>query len=420
MIGAVDQFARSSTAIRGEGLLCPACANSMGRIFYKIKNVPAHSVRLVRSFDDAVTCRRGDISLAHCQSCGFIWNTAFDPSLLEYIYTDEYEATQTVSETFNKFHRTLAHKLVNRYDLKGKEVIEIGCGNGEFLQLLRELGVKGATGFDPACREARDDHLGITLVKDWYSDRYRDIPADFIMSKMVMEHVPDPGRFLKMIRSSIGKRRTMTFAMMPDMVRIMKIRAFWDIYYEHCSYFTLAALVRAFRASGFNVTDFWTDFDAQYTAVAASPEASSDYTPPESDNDLRIAQFEQDVQRVCDRWSSWIEERRARQERIVLWGGGSKGVAFLTTVGIDPAQIEFVVDVNEKKNGTFISGTGQLIVTPEFLQQYRPDHVVVMSPVYLSEISNRLSAMGLRPTLRSVEAPWADETSAVVQGFRTA
>jgi hypothetical protein len=65
-------------------------------------------------------------------------------------YSNEYNPTQSYSATFNVFHRHLAQQLIDRYDLHHKHIIEIGCGQGEFLTLLCELGENQGVGFDPA------------------------------------------------------------------------------------------------------------------------------------------------------------------------------------------------------------------------------------------------------------------------------
>nr|MBP9503044.1 hypothetical protein [Promineifilum sp.] len=83
-------------------------------------------------------------------------------------------------------------------------------------------------------------------------------------------------------------------------------------------------------------------------------------------------------------------------------GGGSKGVAFLTTLGQTLADIACAVDINPIKTGTFMAGTGQEIVAPLFLKTYRPDVVIIMNPVYREEISRDLEAMGLSPEIRTL------------------
>jgi ABC-type enterochelin transport system substrate-binding protein len=49
-------------------------------------------------------------------------------------------------------------------------------------------------------------------------------------------------------------------------------------------------------------------------------------------------------------------------------------------------QISYVVDINPRKQGMYVSGTGQEIVSPEFLKDYDPDLVLIMNPIYNEEI----------------------------------
>ena len=82
----------------------------------------------------------------------------------------------------------------------------------------------------------------------------------------------------------------------------------------------------------------------------------------------------------------------------MIWGGGSKGVAFLTTLGLEE-EVEYVVDVNPYKQGMFMPGTGHEVVGPDFLRSYRPELVVAMNPVYLGEIAGELSSLGVEAEL---------------------
>ena len=79
----------------------------------------------------------------------------------------------------------------------------------------------------------------------------------------------------------------------------------------------------------------------------------------------------------------------------MLWGGGSKAVAFLTTLGVTN-EIAYAVDINPRRSGTFLAGGGQQIVAPEFLRDYRPDVVIIMNPIYRDEIQAALADMGVR------------------------
>ena len=127
---------------------CPNCGYRKMQVFYEVSGVPVHSVLLFPTQEEAINYPKGNISLGFCPSCGFITNVAFDPTLHE--YSPRYEATQAYSPTFNSFHRKLATQLIEKYNLHHKNIIEIGCGQGEFLTLLCELGNNHGVGFDPA------------------------------------------------------------------------------------------------------------------------------------------------------------------------------------------------------------------------------------------------------------------------------
>jgi len=186
-----------------------------------------HSMLLIPTKDEAINYPKGDISLAFCRSCGFISNVAFDPQLNE--YSSRYEETQRFSPTFNVFHRNLAIHLIERYNLYNKDIIEIGCGKGDFLSLLCELGKNRGVGFDPAYVSERSQAGGkdITFIQDFYSDRYLNYQGDFICCKMTLEHIQQTADFISMVRQSIkDKSNTIVFFQVPDASRILRELAF--------------------------------------------------------------------------------------------------------------------------------------------------------------------------------------------------
>jgi hypothetical protein len=390
-------------------LVCPSCTSDKVEVFYEVADVPTNSVLLLESPAEARAVRRGDVRLGLCRACGHVYNTAFDPVLTE--YSGRYESTQAFSGTFNAFHRRLAQDMVERFDLVGKEIIEIGCGNGEFLVLLCELGGNRGVGFDPAYRPGRVTMPAgsrIDFVTDFYSERYRDRQADFVTCKMTLEHIIDTGRFVRAVRDAIGERlETMVCFQIPNGRYVLGDLAFWDVYYEHCSYFTHGSLARLFRREGFDVLDLWTDYDEQYLMIAARPAAgpSEVRLPAEDDLDGVTADVERFAAEVPARLAAWRRELRElgdARRSVVLWGGGSKGVSFLTTLGLT-SEVSAVVDINPHKWGTFMAGTGHEIVGPDALVEIRPDTVVVMNPIYLDEVRRDLASRGLEPALRAVE-----------------
>ena len=97
---------------------CPSCGSQNLYRFYEVRNVPVHSVLLMRTPSQAINYKRGDVVLGFCQSCGFITNVAFNASLQE--YSSECEESQGFSPTFSSFQYRLAQNLIERYNLRKK------------------------------------------------------------------------------------------------------------------------------------------------------------------------------------------------------------------------------------------------------------------------------------------------------------
>lgn len=387
---------------------CPSCGSAGMSVFYHLEGVPVNSVVLLPTREEALSYPQGDISLAFCQTCGFIANVAFDSRLLE--YSSRYEATQSFSPTFNAFADRLAGRLVDQYDLHGKDILEIGCGQGEFLTRLCELGGNRGVGFDPAyvgSRTESDAQDRITFVKDFYSERYANYQADFVCCKMTLEHIPDTADFVSTIRRSLGDRSdTIVFFQVPDVTRILRELAFWDVYYEHCSYFGLRSLAHLFRRCGFDVMNLAREYDDQYLMIEARPGDGTGGTGVERADDLEdltrdVEFFAANHRLKLQTWRSDIQGFTQDGRRAVLWGGGSKAVAFLTTLNLED-EIRFAVDINPYKRGTYLAGAGQEVVAPDFLKDYQPAVVIVMNPIYRDEIGQDLKSMGLTPELIAI------------------
>ena len=378
------------------------------QVFHEVRQVPVHSVLLMSTREEALSYPKRDIALGFCSSCGFISNVLFDPTVHE--YSSKYEETQGFSSTFNAFHRALAQRLIDRYNLRGKDVIEIGCGKGEFLSMLCEMGDNRGMGFDPAYIPERNQSAArekITFITDFYSEKYTRYNADFVVCKMTLEHILNTKEFIDTVRRSIGERfGTTVFFQIPDVTRVLRDIGFWDIYYEHCSYFSPGSLGRLFRSCGFDVLALGTEYDDQYLMIEARPSRGVPTPPLPEEQDLEslrtdVDHFTNGIGPTLDRWRRVIDEIRNDGKRAVIWGGGSKGVAFLTTLQISD-EIEYAVDINPYKHGTFMAGTGQQIVGPEFLRTYRPDVVIVMNPIYCKEIQQDLTKLGVEARLLPV------------------
>ena len=271
-----------------------------------------------------------------------------------------------------------------------------------------DLGDNSGIGFDPAYRPERtaaESASRIHYIPDFYSEQHSAIRADFVCCKMTLEHIPDTADFIGMVRGSLrNSPDTCVFFQVPDVLRVLEEGAFWDIYYEHCSYFTSGSLARLFARTGFDVLRVGREYGDQYLTIEARA-GEGTASPPPTGSDLEnvtalVHSFESRLPRRIAEWRRRLEGYRENGLKTVVWGAGSKGVTFLSTLNV-PGAVQYVVDINPHMWGHYMAKTGLEIVGPGILREYRPDVVIVMNPIYREEIVGELASCGLRPEVMS-------------------
>jgi SAM-dependent methyltransferase len=382
---------------------CPVCETPVDSAFFEMPAMPTVCNQL---FDDAGAARavpRGDIRLAFCAHCGFVFNRAFDPARVP--YGEHYENSLHFSPRFQSYAEALARRLIDRYAVRGRRVVEIACGNGEFLSLLCELGDNRGIGYDPsgvlerAAPGARDR---LEIRTRFFEKEDAAEPADLICCRHALEHLEEPVPFLQMIRDGLDDRAdTILYFEVPNSTWILEEFDLWDLIYEHCGYFTAPSLVHAFDRAGFDVLEVGEDFDRQFLWIEARPGDGAPGAAPDLGGLPEVVSgFARASRARVDGWRRWFGEMEDGERDVVVWGAGSKGATFVNLFR-EFRCLTRVVDVNPHKEGKFLSGSGHRIVHPDRLAEGGvPDCVIVMNPIYLDEVRTLLADRGLASECR--------------------
>ncbi len=378
---------------------CPVCASRDFFEFLHIPRVPVLCNRLWDTYEEALAAPQGEVCLVFCRVCTHIFNQAFDSSLIQ--YDPAYENSLFFSPRFQRYAESLAVALIERYDLRGKTILEIGSGTGEFLQMLCEFGDNHGLGFDPSYEPAGEQVTGrrIEFTPGLFSRAHAKRDVDFVCCRHVLEHLDAPAELLDDVLL-VGAP---VFFEVPDALYTIRDLGVWDIIYEHISYFTSLSLVEIFKRSGFDVLRIDSAFGGQFLTVEAKPEngpirSMIDDGVNRGDVETWLADFSEHYHQRLNFWGQKISKLGTGHHKTVVWGAGSKGVTFLNAL---PTRnlIEYIVDINPRKTGQYVPGTGQQVVLPEFLSEYRADCVIVMNANYQDEIQERVSQLGLTPEL---------------------
>lgn len=204
-----------------------------------------------------------------------------------------------------------------------------------------------------------------------------------------MEHIQNPFDFLKSLY--VPGANTMAFIEVPNFQWILDKRCFWDIYYEHVNYFTLQDFKRAFS----RVLKSGEFFQGQY--IYAAVDLSSMAELPWSFKEISMP-----LDFGPDR-SPWMREICQRPYKKVIWGASSKGTMVARALLERGSEVSHLVDINPKKQGLYISGTGLLVEDPKVLLGLDFFDLLVMNGNYAPEIQACLDQAGAKYRLWRID-----------------
>jgi 2-polyprenyl-3-methyl-5-hydroxy-6-metoxy-1,4-benzoquinol methylase len=374
---------------------CTVCRGPRVHVFFSILHAPISCNRLCPSLLSALSEPTATITLGVCLDCEHIYNVEHTSSLTD--YSPGYENSLRGSERYRQYDQALIDFLLERHQLRGRRIIEIGCGRGEFLRTLCERGDNLGIGFDPSysCegRQPDDSERMVIRAKEFQAEDAA-LDPDFVCSRHTLEHVQDPRYFLSAIRSATKRVGVPVFFEVPNGLYTLRDDGIWDLIYEHCSYFTPNSLAQLFRETGYEPLEVTETFGGEFLAIQARTSgvthAAGGYVG--SDTLQLIESFAQRYERKINDWRQRLGMLRSAGRRVIVWGAGSKTTTFLNL--FRPANISFVIDVNPRKHGKYIVGTGQQIVAPEFLRECPHDDIICMNPLYVDEISRQARSLG--------------------------
>jgi len=391
---------QQSGTLWGEGV-CTVCGADQFLDFLSLTGIPAQDGVLWPTRTEAVNAPKGDITLSLCLNCSYVGNRTFEPELLKFT---GYNVSSEYSPLFRKFIETLAAGLIERYAVRNKTVIDIGCGNGFFLKTICAMGGNRGVGFDPSYTDltGKDGQSkDVQFFQDYYSERYAKHKGELVCCRQVIDHLGDPRTFLQMVRRVIGdKMDSVVYFEVPSPQRRLQEFVPWNVGYEHGSFFFPESFRLFFELCGFDVKDVALCHSGDYLGIEAVPSRDGAATgnPVSTAETNRLAGDLKTLSSRLDaevsRWRKRLEEMKKKGTRAIPWGAGEHGIGFLNILSIQELM-PFIVDINPSRVGKYLPGTGQQVVAPEFLVEYKPDLVIITNSTYENEIKAHVKKLGV-------------------------
>lgn len=380
--------------------VCPICKNNDLKLVLERNGIPVHQHYIYNTQNEAIECTKGNLNLLLCRNCEFIFNATFDENKMS--YSSNYDNNQLYSVTFQEYTYNLIDYLINDKGVINKNIVEIGCGKGDFIKELinRSKGNVGI-GFDPSYNGVEEMCDGnLKFVKDFFDYRYNDIDADVVICRHVIEHIQDPLNFIINLKKSLSNSiHTKVYFETPCVEWVFKNNALWDFFYEHCSYFSIQSIKLMFELAGFKVENVKHVFGGQYLWIEASINDTKTLANTEKTLEKIVDEYIVRESNILNEWKNRLQSMK----KVALWGAGAKGVTFANLIDPEGKLINCIVDINPNKQGKFIPGSGQPIIDYIELAERKITNVIVMNPNYKEEINKLISNLDLKIELLGVE-----------------
>jgi len=315
-----------------------------------------------------------DLRVYQCSRCGFV-QLSED---LGTTFYDDYLMTTSHSRQVQDFQQSQATDFVLRYGLRGRRVVDVGCGDGAYLSHLGEAGAVAA-GIEPS-RRSRElaQSRGLRVFPGYVgtASPVPEGPYDGFVTRAVLEHVFDLHDFLLGIRASLTTDAA-GLVEVPSLEQALEHQRFYDFFPDHLNYFSQRTLRVALEINGFIVDAIQRGMNGEYNVAFLRVAPGVDPLGLQQHTNRIVAELREFLA---------VEQRAGR--RVAVWGSGGKGVSAMSISRA--ANVVYVIDTDPHKHGRYTPVTHFPIVPPEMLQSDPADTVLITALAYRDEILRQL------------------------------
>lgn len=385
---------------------CPLCGHGELSGMLDRAAVPVLQNLHYPSAEAARAAPKGNLAIRICRRCGFGFNAAFAPELA--VYGPGYENDQAGSPAFARHLAGRAGRIAALLPRSRATLLEVGCGQASFLRLAvaaAEGRIARAIGYDPAWRGG-DTQAPIAIRPRILTaaEKSELAPVDAIVTRHVVEHVDDPLGFLALLRAMADAPTTLAIET-PCLRWILAQRALHDVFYEHCNYFTAETLRFALERAGFAVAGVSHMFGGQYLWAEARPRTAGEATMVSAAAVAELMTAATAFATQVDSGMTYAKRVIGNESDVALWGAGAKGATLATTLDPDGTLISCLIDINPRKQGRYIAGSGHAIVSPAAAAARGVRRIAIMNPNYREEIMAEVERRELPFRPMSLEMP---------------
>jgi SAM-dependent methyltransferase len=329
------------------------------------------------------------------------------------IYTD-YAYFSSYSDSWLRHAKKYTDQVTDRFEVNKQHLVaELASNDGYLLQYFVEKQIP-VLGIEPAANVAEYAiKKGIRTETEFFGQHSVEKlvntygKADLLIGNNVLAHVPDINDFVSAMKSFLQPNGVITMEF-PHLLRLMEGNQFDTIYHEHFSYLSFSTVNEIFSYHGLTLFDveelpshggslrIYAKHNNNATHVITSQ--VSDLLKKEKEKGIYTLDFYADfTEKVKEtKWKilEFLIEARREGKTVAGYGAPGKGNTLLNYCGVRTDLIDYTVDRNPYKQGSYLPGTRIAILHPDQIKNTRPDYVFILPWNLKNEIMENLSFIG--------------------------
>ena len=350
---------------------CRVCkSNCFDSPLLRYTNMPSSA----QGFPDLKSLKNdngSDLNLFQCSSCGLVQLSEKPVS-----YYKEVIRASSFSSEMKRFRSEQFVSWVDKYNLKGKSILEVGCGRGEYLSILKQTEVSLAHGIEYS-KESVSSCINseLSVTKGFFGDENFVLPKqkyDGFICLNFMEHWPNPNKVLAHLKKNLSED-AIGIVEVPNFDMILKQGLYSEFISDHLFYFTKDTLTFMLNYNGFEVIEcsvIWHDY---ILSAVVRKRKRIDLSLLKS----RKLNVETELNSFIDKFE---------KKEVAIWGAGHQSLAVMSLAKLEN-KIRYVVDSAPFKQGKYTPATHFPIVAPIELVNNPVKAVIIIAASYSNEVA---------------------------------
>ena len=271
--------------------------------------------------------------------------------------------------------------FMNRFNLKGKKILEVGCGRGEFLKIWKDYEVH-AVGIEydrELVNSARKE--GWEVYEAFAGKPETELPGapyDAFVQFNFLEHQPYPNEMVQCIYNNLTEDGV-GLVTVPSWEYIHGNDGYYELIKDHIAYYSEETLKFLFQKNGFEIMDCQT-VNRDTLAILVRKRKIAD-----------MSKWERNFTTLKRELWEYVEGYVAQGKKVAVWGASHQGFTLIPSLGLSD-KISYIIDSAPFKQGKYAPASHVPIYDRKHFFEEPVDSILIVAPGYTDEIAGIIKA----------------------------